>query len=183
MTCYSAADFGRAFRTVRKNTIQVAMDIPADQWGYRVTPETMSVHEALAHIAANSTWAQKLHGEDKKTFVSFPEFGAYIGAAGAFAAALTTRDAVLAALESEGESFAGFLEGMSEDALAERVSFQEPSDPPSKTRFEMLMSIKEHEMHHRAQLMVCQRLIGVVPHLTRIRQAQMAAMAAASPKN
>ena len=25
----------------------------------------------------------------------------------------------------------------------------------------------EHEMHHRAQLMTLQRIIGLVPHLTR----------------
>ena len=29
-------------------------------------------------------------------------------------------------------------------------------------------------MHHRAQLMVIERLLGIVPHLTRERQARMA---------
>jgi uncharacterized damage-inducible protein DinB len=29
-------------------------------------------------------------------------------------------------------------------------------------------------MHHRAQLMVFERLLGLVPHLTRQRQARMA---------
>jgi uncharacterized damage-inducible protein DinB len=37
-------------------------------------------------------------------------------------------------------------------------------------------------MHHRAQLMVYERLLGVVPHLTRQRQATMAA-SAQNPKN
>jgi uncharacterized damage-inducible protein DinB len=50
--------------------------------------------------------------------------------------------------------------------------------PPSKTRFEMLLGVKEHEMHHRGQLMQMQRMIGQVPHLTRARQ-QMQAQAAA----
>ena len=40
------------------------------------------------------------------------------------------------------------------------------------------MSVKEHEMHHRSQLMLIQRLLGQVPPLTRQRQAQMAALAA-----
>jgi hypothetical protein len=30
-------------------------------------------------------------------------------------------------------------------------------------------------MHHRGQLMLLQRMIGIVPHLTRQRQEQMAA--------
>jgi uncharacterized damage-inducible protein DinB len=41
----------------------------------------------------------------------------------------------------------------------------------SKSRFEMLLGTKEHEMHHRAQLTVIERLLGIVPHLTRNRQA------------
>jgi uncharacterized damage-inducible protein DinB len=40
----------------------------------------------------------------------------------------------------------------------------------SKSRFEMLLGTKEHEMHHRAQLTVIERLLGIVPHLTRKRQ-------------
>ncbi len=34
----------------------------------------------------------------------------------------------------------------------------------------MLLSVKEHEMHHRGQLMLIERLLGIVPHLTRARQ-------------
>jgi uncharacterized damage-inducible protein DinB len=45
-----------------------------------------------------------------------------------------------------------------------------PNGAPSQSRFEMLQGIKEHEMHHRAQLMVVERLLGVVPHLTRNRR-------------
>jgi uncharacterized damage-inducible protein DinB len=41
----------------------------------------------------------------------------------------------------------------------------------SKNRFEMLLGTKEHEMQHRAQLTVIERLLGIVPHLTRNRQA------------
>jgi len=47
--------------------------------------------------------------------------------------------------------------------------------PPSKTRFEMLLGTKEHEMHHRGQLMPIERMLGIVPHLTRRTQARMAA--------
>jgi uncharacterized damage-inducible protein DinB len=43
----------------------------------------------------------------------------------------------------------------------------------------MLLSAKEHEMHHRAQLMVLQRMLGITPHLTREQQARLAAMQAA----
>jgi len=54
------------------------------------------------------------------------------------------------------------------------------AEPATKSRFEMLLGAKEHEMHHRAQLMTAQRMIGQVPHLTRQMQERMAAMAAQS---
>jgi uncharacterized damage-inducible protein DinB len=42
----------------------------------------------------------------------------------------------------------------------------------------MILSVKEHEMHHRGQLMLIERVIGIVPHLTRDMQARFAAAAA-----
>ena len=47
--------------------------------------------------------------------------------------------------------------------------------PATKSRFEMLLSPKEHEMHHRGQLMLMQRLIGLTPHLTRQMQERIGA--------
>jgi uncharacterized damage-inducible protein DinB len=52
-------------------------------------------------------------------------------------------------------------------------------EPRSKSRFEMLIAPKEHEMHHRAQLMVVQRMLGLKPHLTRHMEERIAAMQAA----
>jgi uncharacterized damage-inducible protein DinB len=42
------------------------------------------------------------------------------------------------------------------------------------------MSVKEHEMHHRGQLMLMERIIGITPHLTREMQARFAAAANAA---
>jgi uncharacterized damage-inducible protein DinB len=37
----------------------------------------------------------------------------------------------------------------------------------------MLMSAREHEMHHRGQLMLLERIIGITPHLTREPRERM----------
>ena len=71
------------------------------------------------------------------------------------------------------------MEGLPEDLLAERVKLAPGMVPPDKSRFEMLLGPKEHEMHHRAQLMVVERMLGITPHLTRQMQERMAAMKAA----
>ncbi len=71
------------------------------------------------------------------------------------------------------------MEGAAEDFLAESVAMPEGATPPAKSRFEMILSVKEHEMHHRGQLMAAERLIGVVPHLTRAMNERMAQAQAA----
>jgi uncharacterized damage-inducible protein DinB len=39
----------------------------------------------------------------------------------------------------------------------------------------MIMAMKEHEMHHRGQLMLIERMLGITPHLTRQMQERFAA--------
>jgi uncharacterized damage-inducible protein DinB len=174
MTYYSSSDLARGFRTVRQNTIQIAQDIPEANIHARPAEGTRTVLETLAHVASQSVWQHALHGRDRKTFVTFEDFGVYMQEAGAFAAALTSKAAVIGALEQEGAKFAAWLESLSEADLATTIGFPAPLDPPQKSRFEMLLGVKEHEMHHRGQLMIVQRQLGLVPHLTRARQARSA---------
>jgi uncharacterized damage-inducible protein DinB len=173
MNYYGSKDMAESWRTVRKNTIQVAEEIPADQYNFKAAPDTMSVAEMLAHLATATYWAQTLHFTESKTAVTMEDFGRYMGEADKAAKALMAKEAILSALRSHGEAFAAQLEGASDAFLGERVELP----MGSKTRFEMLLSVKEHEMHHRAQLFLIQRMIGLVPHLTRARQQRMQAQA------
>ena len=175
MNGYSAKDMARSFRTVRKNTIELAKDIPDDKYGFRAAPEVRSVAEALAHLAVSPRWAKRTHSA-RATFLDFEAFGAAMKQQAEEEAALKTKAQILDVLEREGEEFAAWLETLSDETLDERVGFPPPVEPQSKTRFELLLSTKEHEMHHRAQLMVVERLLGIVPHLTRDRQAAVERM-------
>jgi uncharacterized damage-inducible protein DinB len=180
MMPYSGSDLARTFRTVRKNTIQIANDIPADQWTFRAAPGVRSIQELLAHIAAVSHYPRHIHIVDRRAHLSGPDFGPYLAAAKAYEHTLTSRAAILHALEAGGEEFARELEGLTDADLATAVQFAPPIQPSSKTRLELLMAVKEHEMHHRGQLMLLQRMVGVVPHLTREREARELAMAQAA---
>jgi len=180
MKYYSGQDMARSFRTVRNNTIRVAEDIPEEQYGFRAAPETNTVAQTLAHIAAAPRWAKSMHS----LLITHPDaatFRAGHAEVTKYQATLTTKAQILEALRSGGEEFASWLETLSDETLAERVYFPEGAQPPSKTRFEMLLSPKEHEMHHRAQLMLVERMLGIVPHLTREQQARMAAMEQRAP--
>ena len=180
MQYYSGQDMARSFRTVRNNTIRVAEDIPEEQYGFRAAPETSSVAERLAHIAAAPRFAKSMHTQ-RITHPDFAAFRAGHEEVMKYQTTLTTKARILEALRSGGEEFASWLETLSDETLAERVYFPEGAQPPTKTRFEMLISPKEHEMHHRGQLMLVERMLGIVPHLTREQQARMASMEQKAP--
>ena len=80
-------------------------------------------------------------------------------------------------MNAEGDKFAAWVETVTPEFLAETVT--EPDGKGQKTRFERLLAAKEHEMHHRAQLMLIERQLGIVPHITRQFQERLAQMKAA----
>jgi len=41
----------------------------------------------------------------------------------------------------------------------QRMHAEEEAEPPSRNRFDLLLAAKEHEMHHRGQLMMMQRML------------------------
>ncbi len=176
MTYYGAKQLADSFRTVRKNTLAIAEEIPEDQYGFKATPEVMSVGEMLAHLAVSPMWQVDVHGT-KMAQLDFAFFGARMQQAKAEEQALRAKAEIITALKDKGEQFATFLEGLDEATLQSSVAVPAQSGALSRTRFEMLLSPKEHEMHHRGQLMLVQRLIGQVPPLTRQRQAMMAQIA------
>jgi uncharacterized damage-inducible protein DinB len=180
MNMYGGKQLGDSFRAVRANTITIAEDIPEDQYGFRPAPDVKSVAEQLAHIAVSTGWQIELHS-GRVSHVDFAMFGASIARGATEEQALTSKDIIIAALRERGEQFAAFLDGLGDDRLQERVTFPPQVQPSERSRFEMLLAAKEHEMHHRAQLMVYERMLGIVPHLTRRRVANAAVAATAAP--
>ena len=173
MTYHGGKELAASFRTVRANSIQVAEDIPESQYDFRAAPGCRSIGRTLAHIAIASGFQMHTHSNkiDDLKKVNFPELMQKFGAE---EAKPRTKAEIIALLKTEGDTFASFLEGLSESFLAERVTMPPGGQPATKSRFEMLLSPKEHEMHHRGQLMVLERMLGLVPHLTRQFQDRMA---------
>jgi uncharacterized damage-inducible protein DinB len=174
MKYYGSKELANSFRTVRKNTIQTAEDIPEDQYGFAPAEGTKSIAQALVHIALSPQIQLTIHStEPRNTFENF-DFPAFIQQLTEEEAKGRTKAQVLELLKTEGERWASFLESVTEDFLAEPFGMPPGATPASKSRFEMLLSVKEHEMHHRGQLAVSQRLLGIVPHLTKAREAYVA---------
>jgi len=177
MTIYAGKDLASAFRTVRKNTIQVAEDIPEQQYGHVPAAGCRSVGQMLMHIAVSPRSWEEIHGTQRlNTLVGFDFLG--LGdRVKAEEAKARTKAEILDLLRNQGEQFAAWLETLTPEFLAEKVTVADGTS--AKTRFEQLLGAKEHEMHHRAQLMLIERQLGIVPHLTRQFQERMAQMRAA----
>jgi uncharacterized damage-inducible protein DinB len=177
---YAAKELAESFRTVRKNTLIIADEIPQGEYGFRPAPDTRSVGELLAHIALAYTLPYQVHASERRTSFEGFDFPSLMQRLRAEEKQSRSKDQTLEMLRNSGEKWAGWVQGLTEDFLAERVQMPSGATPPSRSRFDMILSVKEHEMHHRGQLMLIERLLGIVPHLTREMQSRMAA---AAPKS
>ncbi len=176
MVSYGGKELAAAFRTVRKNTIQVAQDIPAEKYSHVAAPEARSVAQMLTHIAIATRIWEEVHKKNLKTLVGF-DFSRLIDEFKTEEAKQRSKAEVLELLKTEGERYTSWVETLTPEFLAEIVV--DADGTTEKTRFERFLSAKEHEMHHRAQLMLIERQLGIVPHLTRQFQERMAQMKAA----
>jgi uncharacterized damage-inducible protein DinB len=152
-----------SMRAVRENTILMAGDIPESQYDYRPTPVSRSVAETLVHIAWLWTSDRILHEEEHLSALEGFDFPALLRTSEVEEKRRRTKAEIIEHLRTEGERQARWLEQLPEAFLSERV--QLPGGG-SVSRFEMLLATKEHELQHRAQLTVIDRLIGVVPRFT-----------------
>jgi uncharacterized damage-inducible protein DinB len=178
MTYYGGKELAASFRTVRQNTIQIAEEIPETSYGFKAAEGLRTVGQTLAHIDMVSAFQTYVHQNNIDTLTKL-NFSELHGKWGAEEAKPRSKAELIAFLETEGEKFASYLEGLPEALLGEPVGMPPGAMPATKSRLEMLLSAKEHEMHHRGQLMMVQRILGLTPHLTRQMQERFAQSQAA----
>ncbi|MEO8097468.1 MAG: DinB family protein [Acidobacteriota bacterium] len=180
MTYYGAKEIAASFRTVRDNTLKIAEEIPEDKYGFRPAEGSRTIAQTLIHISNVHKFALILHRDEVRSTLEGFNFMALMGPIMASEQEPMTKAQIVARLTAARDEFEKFVSGLSEDFLGQVVTMPPGGNPPSRTRFDMLIAVKEHEMHHRAQVMVAQRMLGMTPHLTREQQARMAAMQAAA---
>ena len=178
MTQERGKEMANAFRTVRGNTIRIAQEIPEDKYDFVPAPGVRSVSELLRHIAFANLIHYDFHRDRRITTLVGYNFGEIMGRMHAEQSALRDKANIIALLEDRGEKFAQWLESLPPEFLFE--TFTDATGQNAKTRFENLLGAKEHEMHHRGQLMLVQRMLGITPHLTRQMQERMRAREAAA---
>jgi len=175
---YGAKELAESFRTVRKNTITIAEELPEEKYSFRPAPETRTVGEMLIHISHSHTFQYQIHAQERRTALDGVNFPEMMKALMADERMTRSKAQIIERLHSTGELWAGWLEGLTDSFLGETVAMRPGMTPAAKSRFEMILSVKEHEMHHRGQLILIERIVGLVPHLTRQMQARVAELLA-----
>jgi uncharacterized damage-inducible protein DinB len=169
---YGGKDFARQFLVVRNNTVQIAEDIPESKYSFVPAPGWRTVAALLTHIAVSPRVWFEIHGKQRlKTLAGF-DFVKLGSEVRAEEKRSRSKAEILDLLRSEGEKFAGWLDTLTPEFLAEMVTVADNTG--TKSRFEQLLGAKEHEMHHRGQLMLIERQLGMVPHLTRQAEERLA---------
>ena len=163
MSLYSTRQLVDSMRAVRQNTTLMAGDIPEEKYAFRATPVTRSVAETLVHIAWLWTADHLIHEERRLDSFEGFDFPALLATSAAEEQVTRSKAEIAEMLRVEGERATRWMEGLSDAFLSERISFPGGG---SVSRFEMLLGTKEHELQHRAQLTVLQRMIGIVPRFT-----------------
>jgi uncharacterized damage-inducible protein DinB len=183
MTYYGAKEIAASFRTVRNNTLKIAEEIPEDKYSFRPAEGSRTVAQTLIHISNVHRFALAINRDQVRSTMEGFNFMEFIGPMIASEQEPMTKAQIIARLTAGGEEFENWVKTLTDDFLGQAIALPAGGDRPSRTRFDMLLAVKEHEMHHRGQLMLVERMLGITPHLTRAQEARRAAMEAAAKKN
>ena len=155
-----------SWKSIRQDTAQAWLDMPATESAFRPTPEMMAYRDLAVHIlnASHAMTMMLLAGEVDFSAPGFRE---------------RMRSHFLDATVWDAAQLAGQFESVLA-ADARRLAQAAPEfwaqmmtrfDGTAVTRLEMLQYAKEHELTHRSQMFMYLRLKGVVPPTTRRRMA------------
>jgi uncharacterized damage-inducible protein DinB len=170
-TYYGPHALADSMRSVRRHTITIAEDIPEESYDYRPAAGSRSVRDTLLHMASMTQFDLRVHGDERLESLDGFDLRAFFASLPTTEKRALPKAEILGFLHDEGERWCQFVQKLPDDVLAERVRMRPGANPTDKSRFEMLLGTKEHEMHHRGQLMLIERLLDIVPHLTRHRQS------------
>ena len=159
-----------SWKAVRMDGAAAVEEFPESEFEFRPAPDVMTFREAARHILDSSDGLSGLLLAGFDNFAN-PEFRALAKQymrplpedAGGAALAAAMRESVEQRAAELAAQPPEFFEAMITRFDGQRVS-----------RLEMLQTIKEHELTHRAHLFLCLRMKGIVPATTRRRLAAQA---------
>jgi uncharacterized damage-inducible protein DinB len=150
------------WQDVRNGLIKEVELVPAEQMSFRAAPESRSIIELLQHIVESErVLSGEMCRQDTNFRRGFPamiaDFAGHVRKAG-------TKEAVLDLLRSSIEETRQMVEQFGDERLAQITTRFDGKQSP---KLNILNFTVAHEMYHRGQLTVYERLLGIEPALTQ----------------
>ncbi len=149
------------WRDTRNGFIEEVEQVPSEQFSFRATPETRSTAELLQHIIETQAVlvGEACRAETNLMRQSFldhiKEYAPEVGA-------VTDKDGLIALMRSRLDAAEATIRAHA-DKLGESMT---RFDGKTMTKLEFLNFAVAHEMYHRGQFTVYERLLGIKPALT-----------------
>jgi uncharacterized damage-inducible protein DinB len=153
-------EFLSQWQSTREGLINEAERIPEDKLDFRATGETRSVIELLYHvIESERRLIDEICRDDtdlKRLFTQSPDTEVRV---------VTSKNAIISLLRSSLVSTSEKVTKFGEENFDQLVT---GFDGNKITKMTLLQFTLSHEMYHRGQLTVYQRLLGIEPALTEL---------------
>ena len=151
------------WKEFRKGLIAEVEQIPEDQFSFRATPDTRSIAEVIQHIVETQ---KILVGEACRPDASlrrqpFPE---YVKEYAPEVASVTDKNGLLELLRTSMEVGEATLRSSADSLMNDSMGALDGKPTPKLKVVNFAMS---HEMYHRGQLTVYERLLNLEPALTK----------------
>ena len=156
-----------SWKEVRNGLIDEANQIPADQFGFRPAPDTRSVRQLLQHLIESQKF---LVGEASRpdTNLMRGSFAENVKTYAPGVRDVNDKDALLDLMRTTMDESAEKLRG----ATNELKNTMKRFDGKEMNKLAFMSFAIAHEMYHRGQLTVYERLLHIEPALTiRFRKA------------
>jgi uncharacterized damage-inducible protein DinB len=156
-----------SWKEVRAGLIDEASQIPADQFSFQPAPNTRSVRQLLQHLVESQKFlvGEACRPDTNLMRASFAEnLKAYAPSVRDF----DDKDGLLELLRKSMDEAAAQLTSAADEMNKTMKRF----DGKEMTKLAFMSFAIAHEMYHRGQLTVYERLLGIEPALTqRFRKA------------
>jgi uncharacterized damage-inducible protein DinB len=158
------------WKGVRAGLIDELAQIPAEKFGFQATPESRSVAGIIRHIAETQKFITGELCRPDTDFKRVPDSG-LVERLAAEAHSGGDKEKLIGSLRSNMESAEAALRAFGEEALREEVQglireTEQGLDEKTMSKLDILHLYITHEMYHRGQICVYERLMQIEPAAT-----------------
>jgi len=148
---------------VRKGLIGEVTQIPEDKFSFRGTPETRTIEEMIKHIVTMERVLVREQCRENANLGRRP-FPEHIAEHAPHVATAQGKEALVTLLNHSIDESMQFVRQFGEEGLKQDTRH---FDGSTLSKFSFLFFVMSHEMHHRGQIALCERMLGIEPELTR----------------